>query len=348
LPGRLSLLRTVGRAIRIVRAGGVVSGAAGLSGCGRPSVLRPFSAEAGALAWLTTVFFVMTLLVFAAVVLAVVAILLRHRVVLTPLQGRVVPAGEDRAPGRAVVVCGAATAVILAGLLWSSLGPGHPAERPPALVVEVVGHLWWWELRYLDPDGHARAVTANELHLPQNRTTRLQLQSADVIHSFWAPALGGKTDLVPGHPGQMQITPRRAGRLVGFCAEFCGLEHARMRLPISVDPPDAFEFWVAAQAAAGVTPRSPAERHGQELFMASPCVGCHAIRGTAAEATLGPDLTHLASRGTLATGTLANTTEHLTDWLAAPDRIKPGTLMPPAGMSGPDLNDLAAYLASLR
>lgn len=323
-----------------------------LSGCGGHSVLRSFSTEASALAWLTGVFFVVTLAVFAAVSLALLAILLKRRAVLSPLQGPppgdVVAAADDRRPFRAVMVSGVATAVILAGLLWLSLGPGHPAARPAALSIDVVGHLWWWEFRYRARAGAEPVVTANELRLPQNRTTLLDLRSADVIHSFWVPALGGKADLVPGHPGRVQITPRRAGRLIGVCAEFCGLEHARMRFPVYVDPPDAFDAWLRAQASPGAHPGSPEEQDGHDLFMASACVGCHAIRGTAAVATMGPDLTHLASRGTLAAGTLTNTPAHLAEWLAAPQHSKPGTLMPAAGVSGPALEHLVAYLESLR
>jgi cytochrome c oxidase subunit II len=312
-------------------------------------VLRPVSIEAQPQAWLTGALFGITAVVFILTSAALIAALVRQNPrPPTPATGS---AQDDRGRIRAVVTAVGATAVVLAVVVAASLAAGPHRERagpPDALAVEITGHLWWWEITYLAPPGGTAVTTANELHLPAGRPVDVYLRSADVIHSFWAPSLGGKTDLVPARPGHFRMTPTEPGEFSGFCAEFCGLEHARMRLTVLVDAPDTFERWLADEARTARAPTAPMEEEGRGVFLASPCVGCHTIRGTPASGHLGPDLTHLAERRTLAAGAVPNSVGHLAGWLVAPQDVKPGTLMPPAGLPDHELQALVSYLAGLR
>jgi cytochrome c oxidase subunit 2 len=222
------------------------------------------------------------------------------------------------------------------------------AARAPegALRVEVVGHQWWWEYRYPD----LGLVTANELHLPLGRPVELEMTSADVIHSFWAPALGGKRDLTAGRVTRIAFTADSAGEYSGQCAEFCGASHANMRLRVFVQPDSAFRAWVARQQGAPATPpRGSLAQRGQEVFARSACIACHTIAGLPqARGTVGPDLSHVGSRTTLAGATLPNTTDYLRRWIADAPRLKPGSLMPPMPLPDDQLTALVAYLQSLQ
>jgi cytochrome c oxidase subunit 2 len=322
-----------------------------LAGCARGhSVLRPASVEAQPQAWLIGALFGITAVVFVLTCTAVIVALMR-RADAGPRPPTDGPVPGDRWRIRGVTAAVVATAVVLAVVVAASLAAAPRHVRPggaDALAVEIVGHLWWWEITYLAPPGGTPVTTANELHVPAGRPVDVYLRSADVIHSFWAPALGGKTDLVPGRPGHLRLTATRQGEFTGFCAEFCGLEHAHMRIAILVEAPEQFERWLAAEARGAAAPASPMEEEGQRVFLASPCVGCHAVRGTPASGHLGPDLTHLAARRTLAAGVVPNSVGHLAGWLVAPQDVKPGTLMPPAGLPAPELQAVVAYLAALR
>jgi cytochrome c oxidase subunit 2 len=219
--------------------------------------------------------------------------------------------------------------------------------RPNALQVTVVGHQWWWEIRYPD----LGIVTANELHVPVSdqgdvTPTFLTLQSADVIHSFWVPQLAGKMDVIPNKTNRVWIDPRTPGLYVGQCAEFCGVQHAGMLLRVIVHPKDEFAAWVAAQKALAVD--DPAVRVGRELFQSTACINCHSVRGTPANGIFGPDLTHLMSRSTLGAGVASNTPENLRDWVNNPAALKPGALMPAMQLSRADLDQIVAYLLTLR
>jgi cytochrome c oxidase subunit 2 len=220
--------------------------------------------------------------------------------------------------------------------------PGGKAQ------IEVVGHRWWWEVRYRLGDSTDHFTTANEIHLPVGVPIDLDLRSADVIHSFWVPRLHGKVDLVPGHRNQIRLEASRAGVFPGSCAEFCGLQHAHMRMLVIAEPPARFEAWLAAQRLPSRPAASDETRRGETLFATGPCAACHTVRGTPARASLGPDLTHLASRSTLAAGSLPNDIATLHAWVVDAPALKPGTQMPPLGMfSGGDLHALVAYLRSL-
>ncbi|MGO4704092.1 cytochrome c oxidase subunit II [Dyella sp. 2RAB6] len=222
------------------------------------------------------------------------------------------------------------------------------AEDPHALRVRITGSEWWWQVEYLDPDPSKQLVTANELHLPVGRATRVELRSNDVIHSFWVPSLNGKTDLIPGRSNYQTITPRRTGQWRGQCAEFCGLEHARMAMDVTVEDAAAFERWKAAQLAPARTPATAVEQQGQHVFLTSTCASCHTIAGTDAGGKVGPDLTHMASRRTLAASTLPTEPQALAQWIRDPHARKPGTNMPATDLPADQLTALVTYLMSLR
>jgi cytochrome c oxidase subunit 2 len=220
-------------------------------------------------------------------------------------------------------------------------------RNPPAnsLPITVIAHQWWWEFRYDDGSG---VKTANELHIPDDRPIHLSLVSNDVIHSFWVPRLGGKRDVVPGQVNHIDLIARVPGEYYGQCAEFCGLSHANMRFRIFVDQPDDFARWEKSQAAPGLVPaEDTATSRGAKIFANSPCTSCHTIKGVST-GYVGPDLSHLGSRTTIAAGVLANHPKQLTEWIEHPTKIKPGAEMPDFALGGEQLNDLVAYLESLK
>jgi cytochrome c oxidase subunit 2 len=215
------------------------------------------------------------------------------------------------------------------------------------LKVRVVGHQWWWEIHYPD---HG-VVTANELHIPvsarnQRRPTALTLESADVIHSFWVPQLAGKTDLIPNRRNSMWVEPYATGTYLGNCAEFCGVQHAKMLLRVVVESPEEFAKWIASHQAPAV--ENPAVRAGRDLFMNTSCVNCHRVAGTTAAGIFGPDLTRLMSRETIASGAAPNTPENLRSWMRDPQIIKPGCLMPNMQLTEGEVIRIVAYLQTLK
>jgi cytochrome c oxidase subunit 2 len=221
----------------------------------------------------------------------------------------------------------------------------QPAVAPAgALEIKVVAHQWWWEFDY--PDG---VKTGNELHIPAGRPIRLSLESADIIHSFWVPQLGGKRDVVPGQVNELTFVATVPGMYPGQCAEFCGLSHANMRFRTFVESPDDFAKWDKAQLAGPVAPPAGDQLalDGAKVFADSPCTTCHMIQGVS-KGYIGPDLTHFGSRTTLAAGVLKNTPENVARWIEDPQEIKPGANMPALLLPGPQMNALVAYLESLK
>lgn len=214
---------------------------------------------------------------------------------------------------------------------------------PNALIVEITGHQWWWEATYPQYGIH----TANEFHLPVGRPVRFILSSADVIHSFWMPQLGAKRDVVPGHVNQITFTPTETGEDFGECAEFCGTSHANMRFRVFVDTKVGFDNWATDMAGAARPAVGGRARAGQNIFATSACTPCHTVKGLSA-GTIAPDLTHFATRTTLAGGTFANTPSNVAKWITNPEAMKPGAQMPALGLRGPELTDLVAYLESLK
>lgn len=230
------------------------------------------------------------------------------------------------------------------------------ADRPPEgskpLKVTVIGRQWWWEYRYDEYDGKPLGfLTANELHVPAGtdgtpRPVYLDLQSADVCHSFWVPRLAGKTDLIPNRQNRMWFEAKEPGLFLGQCAEYCGTQHAGMLLRVVSESPTDFENWLAEQQKPAAD--DPAGRTGKAAFLAQSCVNCHAVRGTPAVGTYAPDLTHLMSRKTIASGLVPNTPENLKAWIADPQQIKNGCLMPAFGLPSRELDDVVKYLATLK
>jgi cytochrome c oxidase subunit 2 len=216
------------------------------------------------------------------------------------------------------------------------------------LQVVVTGWQWWWDVEYVGDDPQARLRTANEIHIPVGRPVRIQLRSGDVIHSFWVPSLQGKMDQIPGKVNTTWIQADSSGVYRGECAEYCGLQHTRMQFRVVALAPAEFAAWLEDQRKPGIPAADSLSRSGQSVFMSSGCGLCHTIRGTQARGATGPDLTHIASRRTLAAGTLPNTRGHLAGWIANPQGIKPGNLMPRIPLRPEELQALLAYLGNLR
>jgi cytochrome c oxidase subunit 2 len=217
------------------------------------------------------------------------------------------------------------------------------APKPPhALSVTVIGHQFWWEFRYPE----LGIVTANELHVPVSTPTYLKLLSADTDHSFWIPQLAGKTDLIPNRVNEMWMEPEQTGTFLGQCAQYCGTQHAKMLLRVSVESPEDFDTWVRVQKQTAI--QDEKELVGKHVFESTSCVNCHAVGGTNGTGRFGPDLTHLMSRKTIAAGAARNTHETLRLWIQNPDAIKPGSLMPAMKLSDADLDALVRYLETLQ
>lgn len=236
-----------------------------------------------------------------------------------------------------LAVCTVWVVVVLAQVL-------HPA-RPATLTVQVTAHQWWWEVRYPDAAGGRTFTTANEIHIPAGQPVRVELLSPDVIHSFWVPRLAGKMDVIPGVRNVTWMQAAAPGRYRGQCAEYCGLQHARMAFEVVADAPADFAAWRARQ----LSPPAPAAEAaaGAAVFEAR-CAACHTIAGTPAGGIVGPDLSHLAGRATLAAGLMPNDARHLAAWIADPQAVKPGVLMPRTGLSAGQLAEVVAYLQSLK
>ncbi|HEX2864332.1 MAG TPA: cytochrome c oxidase subunit II [Deinococcales bacterium] len=328
-----------------VRWGRMVSGAVGLglalAGCGgQQSALNPAGPEAARTALWWWIMFALAMIVLAVVITLVLVGLMRRR-----------DPGETGRDGRwvgVVLIGGAAVpAVVLAVLMSVNVATEHAsaaASGPPVMTIQVIGHRWWWEVVY-PKQGFS---TANEIHIPVGQPVRLLLNSDDVIHSFWVPELAGKTDMIPGQTNEMLLQANRAGVYRGQCAELCGEEHAKMAFIVQAQAPGSFNTWLQAQAQEAPVPTTDEERQGQQVFLSSACVYCHAVRGTNASSRFGPDLTHLMSRSTLGAGTIPNTLANLAGWVVDSQSIKPGNKMPPMYMDSKQLHALLQYLKLLQ
>lgn len=235
--------------------------------------------------------------------------------------------------------------LLILGSFLSDRSLGETADGQ-VLHIRVTGHQWWWRIEYRQPSGQW-IETANEMHLPAGRSAVVELRSADVIHSFWVPNLAGKTDMIPGRSNSIVITPRTPGTYRGQCAEFCGVQHANMAFLVKVEAPATFGRWLAAQARpAGRA--SPSEARGYALVMGGSCSACHHIGGTPSAGRVGPDLTHFASRSTIAAGTVPLTHASLRGWILQPQGVKPGNAMPASDFSPQDAQAVARYLETLK
>ena len=259
---------------------------------------------------------------------------------------------SDRRSLRWVVLGGAAIpAVILIGTLVGTLytlGVINDRSERPDLTIEVIGWQWWWEVRYFDPEGRELFETANEIHIPAGKRVQFRLRAADVIHSFWVPQLAGKLDMIPGRTNVFWLKADQPGIYRGQCAEYCAGPHALMAFLVIAQPEEAFRTWVAEQRRNELQLTDPLAAVGRRVFLESSCVDCHAVRGTPAVGNNGPDLTHVASRRTLAAVTMPNTKGNLGGWISNPQHIKPGNHMPAVPLDSEAFLALLRYMESLR
>jgi cytochrome c oxidase subunit 2 len=233
-------------------------------------------------------------------------------------------------------------------LLYSfSLTSSSQASGPPAVRIQIVGELWWWRVRYLDAEGRVLFDTANEIHIPTGMPVEIVLTSDNVIHSFWVPELTGKLDMIPGHINRLRIQTQTPGVYQGQCAEYCGAQHTKMAFMVQAVAPEAFDDWVRQQSHPAAAPDASL-RTGAQLFQQA-CARCHTVRGTAADGTSGPDLTHVGGRLTLGAGVLRNNVGAMAGWIAGNQDLKPGNPMPAfRDWSGAELLAVARYMDSLK
>ena len=326
-------------------ARGAAAGAVGwaLAACGNaqsPSALKPAGSSARHIASAWWLMFAMAIGVYAVVAGLIVFALLRGR---GTERGRPSRWSDDAF----IWVGGIAVPVIILAVLATVTVTTTNALRTPAkdpLRVDVIGHDWWWEVRYPGRD----ITSANELHVPVGQPIAIRLTTADVIHSFWVPQLAGKMDLIPGQPNTLEFTVTKEGRYRGQCAEFCGIQHANMAFLVFAQQPGDFERWAAREEQPHTELPSQRAEEGQLVFERNACAGCHTIKGTPAQGRAGPDLSDFGLRTTIAAGTAANETRNLADWIRDPQSIKPGATMPPTDLSQRELDAVIEYLESQR
>jgi cytochrome c oxidase subunit 2 len=322
---------------------------AGCAGGPGQSILHPAGPAAAEIAWLSWVMFGAFTAVFVLVILLLFGAVFR-RPASPSTSGERRGGDEGTAPplGRTgFIVAGGVIlpVVVLTPLYLLSLNASASLRQPQAsLTVRVVGHMWWWEVRYPKQG----IVTANEIHIPAGQPVRVELASADVIHSFWVPRLNGKRDMIPGIENVFWIQAEKPGVYRGQCGEYCGTQHANMAFHVVALPPDEFDAWLAERTKPRPEPATADERRGFKVLMTAGCVQCHAVRGTQAKGNVGPDLTHLGSRRTIGAAKLPNTRGNLAGWIADPQAIKPGVKMPRSYLAADDLLALVTYLEGLK
>lgn len=314
-----------------------------LGGCGgSPSTLDADGPKGVHIATLWWVMFIISVIVCVVVFALLLYAVFRPRRPSSPSE-------NGKVDGTALVIIGGALipGVILIGVfgfvLYTMQVTASPA-RPAVLTVEIIGHRWWWEIRY--PSLHI--ITANELHVPVGQAVTLELTSADVIHSFWVPQIQQKTDMIPGRINTTWFQVSKPGVYTGECAEFCGIEHAEMDFRVVADPPARFRQWLLLQERPAPQPVTALQLRGEQVFLGSACVYCHTIMGTNASGRIGPDLTHLDGRQSIGAGVLPNTIGNLAGWIANSQAIKPGNAMPPMALDSQDMQALLAYLETLK
>jgi cytochrome c oxidase subunit 2 len=251
-----------------------------------------------------------------------------------------------------MLVAGAAAATLLIVIALTALSYVSQrhlyARQAPAVVIKITGRQWWWDVRYESDRPDQIVTTANELYVPAGQPITIKLAASDVIHSFWIPSLMGKQDLIPGQDNELQFTADRPGIYRGQCAEFCGWQHAHMGLMAVVLPQDQFAAWRTAQIAPAVAPGDAVRQKGAAIFQSKACVMCHTVRGSSAGSRVGPDLTHFASRKSIASATLPMSRGNIAAWIVDPQGIKPGTNMPNVALAPDEIDPLVSYLEGLR
>jgi cytochrome c oxidase subunit II len=291
------------------------------------------------------------LLIVSAVVVVIITALVLIAILRRGWGGGVpdTPIEETGGRGWISIGVGLSTIVLVGLVVWTSMTMARIANPPdkPALSIDVRGHQWWWEFVYQNDDPSKIFTTANEIHIPVGKPVRFTLNGEDVIHTFWVPSLGGKIQLIPGQTNITWLQADRPGVYRGQCSQFCGQQHAHMVFSVFADAPGAFEAWRADQLRAAPQPASDDMRLGEQRFIGR-CGACHTVRGTPANGHVGPDLTHLMSRTTIAGGELPNNPGFLSGWIANPQGLKPGSLMPDPELSGPDLASIRSFLVTLK
>ena len=324
-----------------------------LSACaGSQSVLDPAGPSNRSVNRLFWAMLIVSSIIWLAVTLAAFwAALSRRRTTREDLEPIVTPPNEEhrRHTGIVTGLVGTTVIILLLFLVYDFTVGRALAERPNrAITMEIIGHQWWWEVHYNDPDPSKLIVDANELHIPAGEPVQVKLTSRDVIHSFWVPNIIGKRDLIPGYTSSLFLNADKPGVYRAQCAEFCGTEHAKMALTVVVHSPADFANWLATARQPASMPNDSSALEGRKVFLAGPCSTCHAITGEPAYGTVGPNLTHLASRKTLGAGTLTNTRGNLGGWVVDPQSIKPGVRMPSNQIAPKDLRHLLDYLQTLK
>lgn len=324
------------------------------------SIINPAGRQATSINSLYWFFFWVTFVIYLLVIAFLVGALIRRRAPspesLSAINSMPPPVLSDRKGDRtlsiSVGVAVAATALVLFLFIFLEYRTGRfindLAQEPNPLRVEITGKQWWWEVKYDDDQNRAIVTTANELHLPVGRAVEVKLESTDVIHSFWLPNFAGKRDAIPGRTTSLWIKADREGTFTGQCAEFCGPQHAHMKIDVTAESPEKFEAWLAAGQQTAGSPKTTSQKRGQQILLASSCVMCHTISGTPARATIGPDLSHLASRPTIAAGTLKNNRGNLGGWIIDSQHVKPGNHMPQNNIDATNIQHLLDYLESLK
>jgi cytochrome c oxidase subunit 2 len=325
--------------------------AVALSGCATtsPTVFSPASTNASEIHNLIILIFEI-----AAVVFVVVESLLIYATIRFSRQRKDAVASSSEGNRKLEIAWTLAPAIVLAIVFVISLKTlnfvGYrPIQTqagkndPTPIHVQVIGHQWWWEFKYPE----LGIDTANEMHVPVGGVINVDVESVDVIHSYWVPQLGGKLDAIPGHVNKTWFQPTIVGTYHGQCAEFCGLEHGDMRFNVIVETPEQFQTWVKQQQAPVATMNGAAAQ-GEQVFLNGACIGCHTIDGTKAQGKVGPNLTHLASRNIFAGGIMQTNRADLSTWLADPQKVKPGTLMPNLHLSQDQINQLVTFLENLK
>lgn len=320
-----------------------------LAGCtGRHHMLESAGPQAAAIERLWWLMFIICTLVFVAVMVALAGAFGRRE---RAPDGREAPARSLVRAHRVIAASLVGTAVVLFVFLIASVATDKrlfALEAKPARLITITGKQWWWDVRYEDDQPGNIFTTANEIHIPVGQPVQLELKSSDVIHSLWVPSLHGKKDLIPGRDARMWIQADRPGEFEGQCAEFCGHQHAHMRLLIVAEEPEKFEAWLKRQRAPASEPQTAGQKRGRDVFLQQSCLMCHTVRGTIAGSRAGPDLTHLATRRTLGAGTLRNSRAHLAGWIMHPQGFKPGSKMPDQDLKADELEALLDYLTNLQ
>ena len=323
----------------------LLAGSVALAGCGQQSPLDPHSDPARQIATLWWVMLVASVIVFAGACFLLFLAWWHPRRTGLPLIG-----DRPRALDASVVVFGIAIPIValVALFVYANVFVAQDTEAPgppeTAMTIEVTGSQWWWQVRYPG----TTAITANEIHIPVKTPVTVVTESEDVIHSFWIPQLNRKVDSLPGHQNRVELYADEPGRYRGQCAEFCGAQHAQMGVTVYADPPERFQAWLANMSRPRPEPATPLARRGEQVFLANQCSSCHTVRGTRARGEVGPDLTHLKSRETLAALAIPNRRGYLAGWVLDPQNIKEGAKMPSLNLTGPELQALLEYLESLK